>query len=84
MNTHPRADEFGTALAQALPWLDAIDNLATAARALLNGSGSAGELARTLHAYHQTALDLVGQTGGEVQEGRGAAYEGLPEPSHPG
>ncbi len=81
----PRADDYGTALAQALPWLDAIDEFADAARALLDGTGSQAELARTLHNYRQTAIDQMGEPGDSTpQEGRGAAYPGLSELRYPG
>ncbi len=58
-----RANQYGTALSQALPWLDAIDNLADAVRALLDGQGSEAELARCWHNYHKTARGFMGQTG---------------------
>ena len=58
-----RADDYGTALAQALPWLNAIDALATAARALLDGDGDERGLALALHNYRQTAVELAGEPG---------------------
>ncbi len=60
-----RADEAGTALLEALPWLNAIDALATAARALLDGTGDERELALALHNYRETARAMMGQ-GGEA------------------
>ncbi len=53
-----RANQYGTALTQALPWLSAIDDLADAARALLDRQGSEAELARCWHNYHETARQL--------------------------
>ncbi len=76
----PRADDYGTALAQAQPWFQAIDEMATAARALLDGTGDERALALALHNYRQTAIDQMGEPGDSTpQEGRGAAYPGPPE-----
>ena len=70
----------GTALAQALPWCQATDDLATAARALLDGTGSEAELARTLHNYHQAAREMLGENVKiEPPNDRGPAHKGLYE-----
>ncbi len=77
-----RADDLGTALTQALPWFDAIDALATAARALLDGTGSEADLALALHNYRQTAAAVLGEPS-EAPEGK-VAYEGLSKLSYRG
>ncbi len=56
----PRADDYGTALSQALPWLRAIDNLAAAARALGLGTGSKAEVAQRLVEYDAAAKAIEG------------------------
>ena len=79
-----RSEDKGTALTEVLPWCRAIDDLADAACALLDGTGSEAELARTLHNYQETGRAASGQPGeGAPVEGR-AAYEGLSQHRYPG
>jgi hypothetical protein len=72
-----RANEYGTALSQALPWFHAIDALADAVRALLDRQGSEAELARCWYNYHETARAVMGESENTPPESRGAAYPGL-------
>lgn len=54
-----RAEEAGTALAQALPWVRATDDLFAAVRQWLDGTGSKREMARCLHNCDQTAREFL-------------------------
>ncbi len=74
-----RANQYGTALTQALPWLSAIDDLADAARALLDRQGSEAELALALEDYKATARQLMGQSAPPR-----TAYDGLSQLRYPG
>ena len=78
MRTAPDADELGTALAEVLPWLRAIDELADAVQDLLYDQGSKAELARACDNYHETARVVLGlPEPPDAPEGKGTAYEGL-------
>ena len=82
--TDPRSDDLATVLAEVLPWLRAVDDLADAVREFLDGTGSEAELARTLHNYQETGRAASGQPGeGEPVEAR-TAYEGLSQHRYPG
>ena len=52
------ADNYGTALSQALPWAQAVDNLVTAARALVEGTGSKAEMVRRLADYDAATKEI--------------------------
>ena len=80
---HHRSEDKGTALTEVLPWCRAIDDLADAARALLDGTGSKAELARTLHNYQETGRVASGQpANGEPVEDR-TAYKDLSKLRYP-
>ncbi len=74
-----RANQYGTALTEALPWLHAIDDLADAVRALLDRQGSEAELARCWHNYHETGRQLMSQSTPPR-----TAYPGLSRLRYPG
>ena len=57
-----RANPYGTALSEALPWLQAIDDLADAVRAVLDRQGNEAELARCWHNYHETGREFLGES----------------------
>ncbi|KKL92623.1 hypothetical protein LCGC14_1882770, partial [marine sediment metagenome] len=76
-------EDKGTALTETLPWCRTIDDLADAARALLGGTGSEAELARTLHNYRETGRAVSGQPGeGEPVEDR-TVYKDLSKLRYP-
>ena len=76
----PRTEDAGTALAQALPWCQATDDLATAVRQWLDGTGSEREMARCLHNCDQAAREMLGENvESEPPNDRGPAHKGLYE-----
>ena len=79
----PRADDYGTALNQARPWLMAMAAVTDAARDLLDGTCSMTELARALAEYDAETAALT-EPGEETPPGRGGAYPGLSDLRYPG
>lgn len=55
-----RADEFGTALNRARPWIRALGAVVDAARDLICGTGSKAELAEKLQAFDAATLEIEG------------------------
>jgi len=74
--TAPRADDYGTALEQVLPFLRAMGAVVDAAQDYRLGTGSEAELDRKLAEYHAVLAALTGPPE-ETPPGRGAAYPGL-------